>query len=249
MSFDQSVITDATVAVDGDALRVSWTTTAPAGTTYQVYLDGALAWSGTATAAVLPWPGDDVRVDVGAVGAGEGSTDFSADLDPSLPAWGTVQLSWPGGQYLAGDAPLVGYRVYQSPAAGAAVDFSAEVGDVAAAPQSLPGGGFGAGGFGSGGFGVAESTFAWSSRRLGGGTWTFAVVTYDSAGNSGPATTTTVTIAAPPKPPGADGSGRRLAYDGLRFVGGFGGGGFGSGGFGAGPGVAYATLHWLASPS
>ena len=101
--------------------------------------------------------------------------------------------------------------------------------------------GFGLGGFGSGGFGQSAGNYSWTSGPLAAGTWTFAVVPYDAAGNEGSAQPTTVTITAPPRAPAAfAGTSTRLQYVLL----GFGQVGFGSGGFG----LPAATLVWNPSP-
>lgn len=231
MPFDQSTIVDvARPAWDGTTLQLSWTSTAPAGTTFQVYVARRLAWSGTARWVSLTMPDSRVRVDVGVVGAGEGDVDFSASL-PGATA-DRVTLSWLGGSYLdpTGDDDVQGFRVFGSPGPGAAVDYSTPLAEIAAYPRGVPIDGYGVGGFGQGGFGRAASTYSWTSRSLDGGDWTFAVASFDAAGNLGEPTVATTTIAAPPRPPAAspDGSRLRCSYD---------------------PATRRATLTWNPSPS
>lgn len=72
--------------------------------------------------------------------------------------------------------------------------------------------GFGMGGFGAGGFGSASASYSWTSGPLTGGSWTFAVVAYDTAGNLGTPAFNTTTIIAPPAPPAMFSDGERLHY-------------------------------------
>jgi hypothetical protein len=246
MGFDQSSITSLSVARDGAEMVVSWTSSAPPGTMFQAYLGRRLAWWGTASAARLPWPAaaaGALAVDVGTIawagyglgGYGQGgwdqnadapSADFSASL-PAAPA-DRARLDWDGGTFLS--PAIAGYRIYSSPAPGAAVSYAAPVA-VVAAYVGPPNDGYDLGGYGEGGFGRSRVGYSWTSPRLAGGTWQFAVVPYDDAGNSGatPAVTT-VTIAAPPRAPAADPQGRRLTHT-----------------LDATTGVA--TLAWLPSPA
>ena len=118
MPFDQSTITEVKPPVwDGSALHLEWTSTAPAGTVFQVYVARALTWHGTARWVAIPMPSSQVRIDIGAVGPGEETTDFSAVL-PGAPG-DRAHLSWLGGSYLdpSGNDDVAGFTVYGEPVA------------------------------------------------------------------------------------------------------------------------------------
>jgi hypothetical protein len=224
VSFSQAAITELRLRPSGGELLVSWSSTSPAGTTYQVYLGRRLAWWGKALSVRLPMPQSDTDVEVGAVADGEGATDFSAGL-PTSPA-DRVDLEWPGGTYL--DDFIAGFRVFGSDSPGGAVDYGRVLAEIPAYTGAVTDG-FGLGGFGDGGFGRAASYYAWTTPRLSGGTWAFAVVPFDTAGNQGDPDVVTVTCAAPPLPPAPDPAAARLTYS-------------------YDPGTRVATLHWLPSP-
>ena len=228
MAFSQANIADVTPARSGAELVVSWSSSDPEGTVFQVYLDNALAWFGTDRAVHLPWPsGRNLRISVGAVGAGEEDTDFSASLPALNPT--SKALAWEGGTFLAAD--IAGFRIYKSAVAGGPVDFATVLAEIPAYPGGVVTDGYGMGGYGRGGYGRAATTYAWRTPALGNGSWTFAVVPFDEAGNQ-PASPSAaiVAIAAPPRPPAADAQGRRLSYsyDSVSHI---------------------ATLTWLASPA
>lgn len=231
MPFDQSSIVEVMPPRwDGATLQLSWSSTAPAGTTFQVYVGRRLAWYGTNRWVALTMPDSRVRIDVGAVGPGEASVDFSASLPPG--PGDRVTLSWLGGSYLdpSGRDDVQGFRVFGSRRAGWDVDYTEPLTEIPAYPGGTPIDGFGIGGFGRGGFGRAASTYRWTSASLGSGTWTFAVVPFDAVGNQGSGTTLTTTVVAPPRPPAADADGSRLrcSYD---------------------PETRQATLSWNPSPA
>jgi hypothetical protein len=266
--FSQATMTaDPRVARAGRELAVSWASSDPPGTTFQLYVNGALAWWGAARSLRLPRPRGPIRLDVGTVLPSEAGTDFSALL-PAAPA-DRVTLAWQGGPWLGAD--LAAFRVYGSATPGGPVSFAAPLGTVPAAVAGVAPGSFGTAGFGSGGFGAGAGSYSWTSPRLAAGTWSFAIATVDAAGNEDPSPpTVSATVAPAPRPPAPDASGRRLTYaftPGARGgfgapgfgAGGFGSGlanlGFGSGGFGAGgfnvgdgAGNPSVTLNWLASP-
>lgn len=211
--FDQSVITEVRPPVwDGSALHLEWTSTAPRGTTYQVYVARALAWYGTSTWVSIPMPSSRVRIDIGAVGPGEGATDFSALL-PAAPQ-DRARLSWLGGSYLdaTGNDDVSAFRVFGETAPGGGIDFGTVLAEIPAYPGGVLADGFGLGGYGQGGFGRAASSYAWTSPALRSGAWSFAVVPVDAAGNQGTAEFATVTILSPPRPPAAFSDGTRLKY-------------------------------------
>jgi hypothetical protein len=225
MPFDQSSILDVTDGLRGADLAVSWVSTAPAGTTFQVYLDRRLVWHGTARSCVVPYPGGAVRVDVGAVLPSEATTDFSGSL-PSAPN-DRVTLTWEGGTYL--DEDISGFRVYMSPQAGAAVDLTTPVAVIAAYTAGQITDGYGEGGYGDGGYGRSASNYSWTSGHLASGAWGFDVQAFDQAGNVSTVATASATVIAPPGPPARDAAGRRLTYT-------------------YDPVTHTVTLHWLASP-
>lgn len=210
MAFSQSSITSVATKREDDTLAVRWTSSAAVGTTYQVYIDGKRAWSGTAKVARFPWPTSRVQIEVGTVGAGEGLTDFSGSLPSPGGSGDRVTLSWQGGTYL-GD--VSNYRIYRSATAGGAIDYSAPIAIVEAYPANVALDGFGLGGFGKGGFGLAATTYTWTSSPLTTGSWSFGIVAVDSAGNeTGTPVTTTVAVSSRPYPPAPFGDLARLHY-------------------------------------
>lgn len=239
MSFSQATILSVSPPqVSGNQVYLSWSSSSPSGTWFQVYINQQLAWSGQRCWAWITIPAGPVRIDIGAVGPGEQDTDFAATLPPG-PAR-RVQITWQSGTYTGSD--LQGFRVYGSSTPGSPVDDSTPLADIKAYSPIITTDGFGLGSFGSGGFGQAAGNYSWTSGPLAAGTWTFAVVPYDAAGNEGAAQTTTVTVTGPPRAPAAfAGTSTRLEY----ALNGFGQVGFGSGGFG----LPAATLSWNPSPS
>ena len=238
MAFSQATILSVSPPqLRGSQVYISWSSSSPIGTWFQVYVNQQLAWSGQRLWAWVPTPAGPVRIDIGAVGPAEQDTDFAASLPPSPVR--RVQISWQSGTYTGGD--IEGFRIYGANTPGNAVDYSTPLTDIKAYSPITTTDGFGLGIFGSGGFGQSASNYSWTSSRLATGTWTFAVVPYDAAGNEGAAQTTTVTVAAPPREPAAfAGTSTRLQY----VMNGFGQVGFGSGGFG----LPAATLVWNPSP-
>lgn len=232
MAFDQSTITEASATWDGPQVHASWTSTAPAGTWFQVYVGRKLAGWTKARSLTVPAPTHKSRIDVGAVLPSERAVDLSATL-PASPS-DRVTLSWQGGTF-QGDG-IAGFRVYGGGGFGSGGFGSGGFGTgstpLATISAYTPGvytDGFGFGGFGDGGFGAAAGSYSWTSDALANGDWTFAVVPFDSAGNEGAPVTATATIAAPPEPPAADATGRRLTYSYNQAT-------------------HIATLAWLASP-
>src|SRR5262249_9392064 len=189
---------------------LSWSSSAPIGTWYQVYLNQAQAWHGQATGCWLPIPPGPLHVDIGSVGTGQEQVSYASVL-PGAPAR-RATLTWLGGTFQG--AGIAGFRVHGEPTPGAGVDYAAALADITAYPAGIDTSGFGLGGFGSGGFGEVAGTYTWTSGPLGSGTWSFAVVPYDAAGNPGHAALATVTIQAPPREPGLYSDGMtRLRYN------------------------------------
>lgn len=228
MALDQStIVAGPYVAALGVERLVWWGSTAPVGTVFQVYLDRRLAWWGTERQVVLPLTPGRPYLDVGAVGADEGPTDFGATL-PAVPGGGSgVALSWQGGTYLAED--IAGFRVYGEPSPGAGVDPARPLATIPAYADGVITDGAGEGGAGEGGAGAAASDYHWASDALGPGTWHWTIVAVDRAGNESTAANLAATVAGPPNPPAADAQGRRLTigYD---------------------PATRVPTLAWLPSP-
>jgi hypothetical protein len=241
MAFSQATITQVFAPRPTQThVFISWASSSPSGTWFQVYVNQQLAWSGTATYCLLPIqmiPPGPARIDIGTVAVGEETISFASSL-PSAPSR-RVQLSWQSGTYNGAD--LAGFRIYSSASPGGVIDYTTPLATITAYPSGITMDGFGFGGFGGGGFGQAPGTYTWTSDPLAAGTWSFAIVSFDAAGNAGPAQTTTSTVSAPPREPAffADGI-TRLTYT----LNGAGQTGFGSGGFG----LPTATLTWNPSP-
>ena len=226
MAFDQSTISEITVKRSGGDLKIAWTSSAADGTWFQVYVGRRLTWYGKERSLKIPWPTERVPVDVGAVLPTECVTDFSGSL-PGLPL-NRACLTWQGGTFLA--AGIAGYAIYGSASPGGSVSFAKPLARIKAYQGALTDG-FNLGGFSAGGFGLSAGDYSWTSSPLSSGNWSFAVVPYDFAGNAcASQTTTTVTIAAAPRPPASDANGNRLAYS-----------------FNATTHVA--TLNWQSSPA
>ena len=243
MAFSQSGIINVRVMADGPDLFVNWSSSLPSGTTYQVYLDRRLVWSGTSMRCHAPIPsgviGRNVWVEVGTVGAFEPLQDYSTSLAAPGGRSERAELAWTGGTYLdpTGHDDIQAFQIYQSPAAGVPVGLasasSSAIDTVAAYPGGWINDGFGKGGFGNAGFGRASTQYSWRSGPLTSGIWQFAVVPTDRAGNAqGAGQVVNVTINAAPRPPAVPASGgSRLTYTY------------------AGPSHPQITLSWLPSPS
>lgn len=216
MPIDQSSLSEVLVASDGPDLRVSWRSSSPYGTLFQVYVNHRLSWFGSARACHVPRPpvgdGSSIWVDVGVVEARDLHHDFSSELQSLELCGGPVVLSWPGGTYLdaTGGDDLLGFRVYSSANAGRSFQ---EAADIPAYPGGRISDGFGLGGVGKGGFGRSGSTYSWSAGILASGEWTFKVVAYGRAGReSEPAQTVKVVVNSPPRPPARYADQSRVTY-------------------------------------
>ena len=223
MGFSQSTITAVNPPVYGNfQVYLSWQTTSPSGTWFQIYINQALAWWGQTTSArlVLGTTGP-VRVDIGTVLAGEEQTSFASSL-PSAPAR-RAELSWLGGTFEGPD--IAGFQVWYSAAAPIGygdgkysdgpfdgVTLTTLEASITAYPSGIVTDGFGLGGFGLGGFGEVAGTYTWTSDPLSKGTYWYAVVPFDSAGNLGTPATTSVAIAVPPLEPPLFDDDTRLVY-------------------------------------
>lgn len=209
MPFSQATITDLTVGQDGLDLLVSWTSSAPDGTWFQVYLDGGLAWSGQGRRAHLPYPSRKVTVHVGAV---DSSAERDTSFTSSLPALGgagrRARLEWSSDRN-----DVAEWRIYGEASPGGGINWAAPIATVPAT-VGVDGGGFGVGGFGMGGFGIGgRRSWSYETQPLGAGTWNFGVRAVDGAGNeqpTGSAVLASAAISAPPRPPAPFGDGTRL---------------------------------------
>ncbi len=210
MSFSQTTITAVSApAYSFGQVYLTWTSSSPAGTWFQIYLDRALSWFGQGTAARLALPVSSVqRIDLGTVAAGEEQTDFSGSL-PAAPLR-RAELSWSGGTFLGSD--IAGFRVYGSAAAGGAIDYAIVLADITAYPSGIYTDGWGLGGWNLGGWSNSASTYTWTSDSLSVGTWSYAILPYDAAGNLGTGATTSVVISAPPLAPAVFADALRLHY-------------------------------------
>jgi hypothetical protein len=239
MAFSQSLLTLVyPPQVCGSQVYLSWQTSAAGSNWWQVYVNQQLAWSGQRLWTWVPIPSGPVRIDIGAVDAGEEYVSFAAALPPAPMR--RARLTWQSGTYTAPD--LAGFRVYGANESGGAIDYTTVLAEITAYPAGIVTDGFGFGGFGASGFGQAASSYSFTSEPLEAGAWSFAVVPFDTAGNPGSPMTTTITITAPPRTPAtfADTT-TRLQYN-LKA---YGETGFGSGGFG----LPAAILNWNPSPS
>jgi hypothetical protein len=238
MAFSQIGITDVRVRANGPDLFVDWSSTVPAGTTFQVYVDRRLAWYGASRCCHVPIPagglGRNIWVEVGTVGADEPTRDYTSSLVAPGGRTERARLSWAGGSYLdpSGQDDIQGFRIYQSTTPGGSIDLTAAVDTVIAYPGGWINDGFGKGDFGGGGFGRASTLYRWQSGPLTSGVWAFAVIPFDKAGNNaGVGQALSLTISAAPRPPAMDAGGTRLisTY--------------------SGPSNPQFTLNWLPSPS
>jgi hypothetical protein len=228
MPFDPDPISDLRTFLDFGELLVSWASSAPSGSFYQVYVNRRLVWFGQARSCVLPIPAEWAWIDVGVVDAAEAAVDYGATLDPVPGGGNKPVLSWLGGTYEEPDS-TDHFLVYGEATPGGGVDYDTPLAKVLAYPTGQLEDGFGIGGFGEGSFGRSAWSYTWMGSPRGPGTWTFAVVAYDQAGNASDTRTTTVAIVGPPLPPAPDSAGLRLTYT-----------------YNAGTGQA--TLAWNASP-
>jgi len=195
----QSTITGVTVSQGDGTTRVTWTSTEPAGTWFQVYLGGRLAWSGTARSCVLATPAASRPVPgaILAVPTGQQTRDF-ASLLPAQPGGGSrAVVRWLGGAYL-GDVSE--YLVYRSAAAGGSVSYAAPVAIVPARPGG-DADGAGLGPAGEGGAGDAATVYEYGEVPPGPGAWKYGVKARDYGGALSAAIEFTVNVAMPPLPP------------------------------------------------
>lgn len=218
MAYSDTTISSVTATDDDGELLVRWSSTLAEGAVFQVYLDRRLAWSGTARLAVVPSPRGPARIDVGSVGATEGGADLSASLSGGGGTGRRARLEWVGGSYLS--PTIESFLVYRGASPGVAATI---VGTPEAVVPAYPRGVRitpGVSGYGT--TANPATQYRWTGETLPNGTWHFAVVPVDTAGNRGPAATVSIAISAPPGPP----TNVTLAYD---------------------PATGVPTLSWTAS--
>lgn len=199
MPFDDSDISDVRLTRSGPSLVVSWHSTLPDSTIYQVYSGTVLAWSGRGTRTSIPLPTEECEVHVGAVAAGESRSDFSPSLPPAPGGGRTVKLEWDAGTYL--DNTIFEFRIYKNIEPGGAVSYASPVAIVPFSVMGRTGDGYGRQRYGRAPYGRGVTRYRWTSGRLSGGDHTFAVKGADAAGNIGDVATVDATIEAPPEPP------------------------------------------------
>lgn len=212
MAFDQTYITAVRTQQDAGDLLVSWDSTAPSGSIYQLYVDMQLVWRGVSKQHAIAYPSQRAVINVGVVLPSEMNTNFASSL-PAIGGTGwRATITWEGGTYLAAD--LDGFNVYRGTTPGGAVNYSTPVARVPAYPGGILLDGFGMGGFGHGGFGRANSWYSYTSDPLAPGTWNFAVKPVNTAGVEGTAATQSVAVSGPPEPvPVVDGARLSTSYN------------------------------------
>jgi hypothetical protein len=208
----------------GHDLRITWASSSPPGTTFQVYLDRRLAWSGKTRTAHLPPISAPALIEVVAVDPGEDRVDHSGSFDP-VPGR-AITVEWSGGRFLSDS--LLAFDIYLSPAPGQPVSYAKPV-SVAWAAHGVAPDGYGIGGYGQGGYGMAEVRYSWTSKPLAPGVWTVGIVARDATGIPGAAAESSVTLAGPPRAPAAVPGQPRLSIV-------------------VNPATRVPTLSWAASP-
>lgn len=238
MPLDLTTATATSAVPTLGSLKVSWSGSLPAGQVWQIYQGGVLAKSTFANSAHLPRPTGEIQIAIGSVPVADAGTSFASSL-PSA-AQRRVRIAWQGGRYEdPADGDVMGFHVYGEATPGAGVDYATVLYDQPVSIGGVATDGFGLGGFGSGGFGYTAGSYSWVAGPLASGTWHWAVVPYDAAGNEGASQIVSATVNAPPFEPPQYADGSRLHYTLL----GFGKTGFGVGGFGE-PEI---ELDWNAS--
>ncbi len=214
MPFDDSVITDIRPPVyrpELGGVLLQWSSSAPAGTIYQVYVARRLVWHGKAKRCVVPPPAAKSRIDIGAVDRDERQINFASTLPANYDD--RAELAWIGGTFLdpTGEDTVVGFNVYASAAAGEGVDYDTRIASVPVYAVGAFSDGYGLGGYGLGGWGRSAASYAWTSGPLTNGIWTFAILPVDRAGNESAGSEIPITIESPPRAPAVRSDGTRLA--------------------------------------
>lgn len=221
MAFDDAGITVTVTPLPATAeVLVTWSSSWPDGTWYQVYLDAVLIGATQRRAMVLPWPGTATGrawVHVGAVPASEVAVVQPPAAPAALGTGARPVLTWKGGMYqkVAG-RDVAGWTIFRGRAPGGAVDTAAPVGAVPAQGVVGPEGGWGVGGWGTGGWGRPRRTYQFRDQTLAGGTWNYRITPVNDQGQPGAGSDVSVAVTAPPRSPtpvADDPWGRRLIAD------------------------------------
>jgi hypothetical protein len=145
---------------------IQWSSSAPAGTTYQVYVARQARVARHGEAGDRP-PARREGPDRHRHRRRRRGDDR---LQSSLAAATNdrAELTWLGGTYLdaTGNDDVAGFRVYSSAVAGGAVDYTNRLASIPAYDGGIIADGYGAGGYGQGGYGKAASSYAWTSDPL-----------------------------------------------------------------------------------
>ena len=208
MPFSQANILSVSQPVyRGAEVFLSWTCSVP-GSWFQLYVDGLLAHWTQSTSCWLAAPSAARNLQLGTVLPGEEQISFASSLPPAPLR--TVTLSWLGGSYSGAD--LAGFKVYGESTPGGGISYVTPLATITAYPAGIMTDGFGLGGYGLGGFGAVAGSYSWTSEPLTSGTWHYAVVPFDAAGNNGTASLTSQIVAVPPAAVPLSASGTRLGY-------------------------------------
>ena len=191
------------------AMEVAWASV-HSGCWHQVYVNGGLAGVTSAPEDLqlvvsAPVEGGGavgvVLVEIVAVDGADRWTDFAEELVGFAADEGArVRLSWQAGPYL--DANLEAFDVFGDGRTGS-VDYAAPLNEspIPARPEGLAPWGYGCGGYGVGGYGRSAAAYGWVTDALEPGTWRFAVVAVDAAGNRlASAAETAVSVQPVPRP-------------------------------------------------
>lgn len=213
--FNPSVVSDLRIdpVPSEPSLHVSWSSTEPGGTPFQLYVNGRLVYAGTRRWTDLPWPDGPIDVEVGTAAPALAETVQTAELTDPPGTGDRALLAWVGGRFLdpSGQGDVAGFRVYGESTPGGGISYARPLATLPiSSGPSLDG--FGSGPFGAGGFGQSATRYTWLSDRLAPGTWSFAVKAFDAAGNESTVASGNVAIAGPPGPPAPFADGLRLHY-------------------------------------
>ena len=192
------------------AVEVAWNSSQE-GRWHQVYVNGCLAGvtarpSDRRLVICAPvgsdGPAGALAVEVVAVDAADRWTDLAGQLAGFPQADGTqVRLSWQAGEYLDPGLESGSWRFADGRTG--TIDYAAPLNEtpIPARPGGQAPWGYGAGGYGIGGYGRSAGPYEWTTATLEPGSWRFAVVAVDAAGNRLETAAETAAVVAPaPRP-------------------------------------------------